>query len=152
MRMTIGMLVAAVLFASGSAAQQFTTGVIQGTVTDTTGDSLPGVSVEARHLETNQTRTQVSGSDGRYVLLQLPPGTYRLAFTLPGFASHVQENVVLTVGQTITLPIAMKVAGVSETVTVRTSPRVIESARTSSATTLDERTATIRCAWARSTP
>ena len=58
MRMTIGILVAALLFASESAAQQFTTGVIQGTVTDTTGDSLPGVTVEARHLETNQARTQ----------------------------------------------------------------------------------------------
>jgi hypothetical protein len=113
MRMTTGILVAVLLFASGSAAQQFTTGVIQGTVTDTTGDRLPGVSVEARHLETNQSRTQVSGSDGRYILLQLPPGTYRLSYTLPGFASHVQENVVLTVGQTIALPIAMKVAGVS---------------------------------------
>ena len=140
MRMTIGILVAALLFASESAAQQFTTGVIQGTVTDTTGDSIPGVSVEARHLETNQARTVTSGSDGRYILLQLPPGTYRVTFTLPGFASHVQENVVLTIGQSITLPIAMKVAGVAETVTVRTSPRVIESTRTSAATTLDERT------------
>ncbi len=47
---------------------------------------------------------------------------------------------MLTIGQSITLPIAMKVAGVAETVTVRTSPRVIESTRTSAATTLDERT------------
>ena len=136
MRLTIGILVTALLFATGSAAQQFTTGVIQGTVTDTTGDSLPGVSVEARHLETNQARTVVSGSDGRYILLQLPPGTLPVSFTLPGFASHVQENVVLTVGQSITLPVAMKVAGVAETVTVRTSPRVIESTRTSAATTM----------------
>ncbi len=105
MRMTTGILVAALLFASESAAQQFTTGVIQGTVTDTTGDSLPGVSVEARHVETNQPRTLVTGDDGRYIFLQLPPGTYRVSFALPGFASYVQEDIVLTVGQSITLPV-----------------------------------------------
>ena len=128
MRMILGFLMAGLLaVAPARAAQQFTTGVIQGIVTDTTGDSIPGVTVEARHVETNQARTVVSGDDGRYNLLQLPPGTYRVTFSLPGFASHVQENVVLTVGQSITLPIAMKVAGVAETVTVRTSPRVIES-------------------------
>ena len=41
MRMTIGILVAALLFASESAAQQITTGVIQGTVTDATGAAFP---------------------------------------------------------------------------------------------------------------
>src|SRR5688572_690535 len=140
MRMFIGILAIALLFARPSSAQQFTTGVIQGTVTDTTGESLPGVTVEARHTETNQTRSLFTGNDGRYVFLQLPPGTYRLAFSLPGFATYVQEGVVLTVGQSITLPLQMKVGGVAETVTVRTSPRVIESTRTSSATTLNELT------------
>jgi Carboxypeptidase regulatory-like domain len=140
MRIFMGILTIAILFARPGAAQQFTTGVIQGTVTDTTGESLPGVSVEARHVETNQTRTQITGNDGRYVFLQLPPGTYRVAFSLPGFASHVQEGVVLTVGQSITLPLQMKVGGLAETVTVRTSPRVIESTRTSAATTLNELT------------
>ncbi len=128
------------LFVHPGFAQQITTGTIQGTVADATGASLPGVTVEARHQETNQARTVASGSDGRYIFLQLPPGTYRVTFSLPGFASLVQENVVLTVGQSITLPVAMKVSGVTETVTVSTSPRVIESTRSASATTLNELT------------
>ena len=33
-------------------------------------------------------------SDGRFVFLQLPPGNYRVTFTLAGFATHVQENIV----------------------------------------------------------
>ena len=128
------------LFVHPGFAQQITTGTIQGTVADATGASLPGVAVEARHQETNQARTVASGSDGRYIFLQLPPGTYRVTFSLPGFASLVQENVVLTVGQSITLPVAMKVSGVTETVTVSTSTRVIESTRSASATTLNELT------------
>ena len=58
------------------AQTQITTGVIQGTVTDTTGAPLPGVTVEARNVATNQARTMATGADGRFVFLQLPPGTY----------------------------------------------------------------------------
>ena len=62
------------LLAPPAAAQtQITTGVIQGSVNDTTGASLPGVTVEARNLDTNFGRTIVTEADGRYVLLQLPP-------------------------------------------------------------------------------
>ena len=121
-------------------AQQITTGVIQGSVTDATGASLPGVTVEARNLDTNLSRTLVTESDGRFVFLQLPPGNYRVTFTLSGFATLVQENVPLTVGQAVTLPVAMKVSGVSETVTVTTATRVIETSRTASATTLNQAT------------
>ena len=121
-------------------AQQITTGVIQGTVTDATGAALPGVTIEARNVNTNLVRSLVTENDGRFVFLQLPPGTYRLNFSLSGFATHVQDNVELTVGQTITLPIAMKVSGLAETVTVSGTPRVIESTRTAAATTLNELT------------
>jgi hypothetical protein len=126
---------------SPAAAQtQITTGVIQGAVSDATGASLPGVTVEARNLDTNVGRTLVTEADGRFVFLQLPPGNYRVTFTLQGFATMVQENVQLTVGQAITLPIAMKVSGVAETVTVTTATGVIETSRNASATTLNQNT------------
>ena len=124
----------------GSAAQQITTGVIQGTVEDATGGSMPGVTVEARHVATNLTRSLVTEGDGRFVFLQLPPGAYTVTFSLSGFATLVQENVQLTVGQTVTVPAVLKVSGVAETVTVTTSPGVVESTRTASANTLNELT------------
>ena len=80
-------------FAAPAFAQtQITTGVIQGTVTDATGATLPGVTVEARNAETNLSRTLTTGSDGRFVFLQLPSGTYSVIYTLAGFATLVQEN------------------------------------------------------------
>src|SRR4030095_8631993 len=134
-------LLALVAFAAPAAGQtQITTGVIQGTVSDATGASLPGVTAEARNLDTNLVRTIVTESDGRYVFLQLPPGNYRLTFTLSGFATMVQENLPLTVGQALTLPIVMKVSGVFETVTVSTATNVIETSRTAAATTLNQTT------------
>ena len=128
-------LVSLFLPAGISAQTQITTGVIQGTVTDETGAHLPGVTIEARNVGTNLTRSQTSATDGRYVFLQLPPGTYRLTFTLPGFATLVRQDIELTVGQTLTIPAAMKVGGVQETITV-SGTSAIESTRTSAATTL----------------
>ena len=126
--------------AMAAAQTQITTGVIQGSVSDPTGASLPGVTVEARNIDTNLVRSIVTENDGRFVFLQLPPGNYRLSFTLAGFTTLVQENVQLTVGQSINVPAVLKVSGVSETVTVTTSPGVVESSRTAAANTLNELT------------
>ena len=140
-RVMLSTLFALLVCVSTATAQtQITTGVIQGSVSDATGAALPGVTVEARHLDTNVGRTLVTESDGRFVFLQLPPGSYRVTFSLQGFATMVQENIQLTVGQAITLPIAMKVSGVAETVTVTTATPVIETSRNASATTLNENT------------
>jgi hypothetical protein len=140
-RLIVSTLVVLLAFAEPAAAQtQITTGVIQGSVADATGASLPGVSVEARNLDTNVARTLVTESDGRFVFLQLPPGNYRVTFSLQGFATLVQENVQLTVGQAVTLPVAMKVSGVAETVTVTTGSPIIETSRTAAASTLNQTT------------
>jgi outer membrane receptor protein involved in Fe transport len=139
-RLIFGALVVFLALPLRTTAQQITTGVIQGSVADATGAALPGVTVEARNLDTNFGRTLVTESDGRFVFLQLPTGNYRMTFTLAGFATHVQGNVVLTVGQSITLPVSMKVSGVSETVTVTTATPVIDTSRSAAATTLNQNT------------
>ena len=121
-----------------AAQSQITTAVIEGSATDATGAALPGVTVEARNLDTNLARTAVTGPDGRFVLLQLPPGHYRVTFTLSGFATLVQENIELTVGQTLTLAASMKVSGIAETVTVSGASPVVEASRTAAASTLNQ--------------
>jgi len=136
-RLASGILLVFSIAATATAQTQITTSVIQGTVTDATGAVLPGATVEARHTGTNQSRTVTTDADGRYIFLQLAPGTYRVTFTLPGFATLVHEEVPLTVGQSLTLPASMPVSSVSETVTVRTSTSVVESTRTASASTLN---------------
>ena len=54
MRLVVAILLSVVLLPGPSAAQQITTGTIQGTVTDATGASMPGVNVEARHVGTHE--------------------------------------------------------------------------------------------------
>ena len=85
------------------AQTQITTGVIQGTVTDQSGAVVPGANVEVRNVDTNNVRAQTTGADGRFVFLQLRPGTHRVTVTLQGFATHIQEDVSVTVGQSVTV-------------------------------------------------
>src|SRR5213076_3243686 len=86
-----------------AAQSQITTGVIDGAVVDASGAVLPGVDVEVRNVDTNLVRTLTTDGNGRFVALQLPPGRYTVTLKLSGFATHVQEGVLVTVGETVRL-------------------------------------------------
>ena len=133
------LLVTAVLAGPALAQTQITTGVVQGTVEDASGAVLPAAEVEAKNVDTNFARTLTTGPDGRFVFLQLPPGHYTVTVRLAGFATVVQENVLLTVGQAITLSLKLKVSSVEETVTV-TGTATVDTSRTEASTTLNEKT------------
>ncbi len=121
------------------AQTQITTGVIQGEVRDSTGAVLPGASVDALNLDTNLAQSRMTDGNGRFVFLQMPPGGYRVTFTLSGFATLVQEDVVLTVGQAVNLNPRLTVSAVQETVTV-SGTAVIDTSRVASAVTLNQTT------------
>jgi hypothetical protein len=122
-----------------AAQAQITTAVIEGSVSDSSGAVVPGATVEARNAATNLTRSRITDAAGRYVLLQLPPGRYTVTVSLTGFATIVQEDVNLTVGQTLTLNPVMKPSTVAETVTV-TGTSTVDVSRTESSSTLNETT------------
>jgi carboxypeptidase family protein len=119
---------------------QITTGVIDGTVVDSSGGVLPGVDVDVRNVDTNLDRVLVTDRDGRFVVPQLPAGRYTVRLQLAGFATVVQENVLVTVGQTVRLTPTMRVSSITETVTVTSSVETVDTARTAVANTLDETT------------
>ncbi len=126
---------------SGSAwgQAQITTGVIQGTVLDASGAVVPGATVEVKNLDTNLTKTLTTNEDGRFVALQLPPGRYETTVIKSGFAKLVQQNINVTVGQSVTLTLNMKVAAATEVVTVSATPTV-DTIRTEMSSTLNDLT------------
>jgi carboxypeptidase family protein/TonB-dependent receptor-like protein len=98
---------------------------------------VPGATAEIKNLDTNFSRTQTTTADGHFAFLLLPPGRYTLTVSKQGFATIVQENLTLTVGQAITLPVSMKVSATSERIVVTATP-VVESTETASSSTLNE--------------
>lgn len=119
---------------------QITTSAIQGSVKDSSGAVLPGVAVEIRNLDTNISRSLTTDAGGRFFALQLAPGRYSVTLKLAGFKTVVLDNVLLTVGETSSISPTMDVSGVAETVTVNTASPAIEPSRTTSSSSIDERT------------
>jgi Carboxypeptidase regulatory-like domain len=115
-------------YASGQAALTFAQ--LSGTVQDTSGRIVVGASVSTRNLDTNQTYAVTSNTSGYYVVPNLPPGHYELTVQASGFAKSVQTGLTLTVGQTATIDVTLKVATVGETVTVTTEAPPVETSRT----------------------
>ncbi|PYS53390.1 MAG: hypothetical protein DMG13_12750 [Acidobacteria bacterium] len=113
-------LVGLVLVFSSAAAllAQSTTGSIQGVVTDEQKALIPGVSVTVRNLETNAARSTNSDEGGRFRILNLPVGAYEVTVEQPGFTKYVRSGIILALNQNAVLEVTLKVAGVTETVTV----------------------------------
>src|SRR5258708_14092882 len=117
---------------------QFTTGAVQGDVLDEKGGTVPGASVEAKNLDTNYIRSESTNGDGHFQFLNLAPGRYTLTITKSGFTTIVQENVNLTVGQVISIPVTVKVSAVAQQIVVTDFP-VVETTKTEPSSTLDDR-------------
>ncbi len=97
-----------------------------GTVRDTSGAVLPGVSVEAASPALIEgSKSDVTGANGAYRIVDLRPGVYTVTFTLPGFKQVRQEKVELRVDFVGTLNANLEVGAIEEAITVTgTSPTV----------------------------
>src|ERR1041384_5332307 len=100
---------------------------LAGTVKDSSGAVLPGVTVEASSPALiTKVRSAVSDELGQYRIPDLPPGTYKVTFTLTGFATVVREGVELSGGGVMTINADMRVGNVSESVTVTGESPVVD--------------------------
>ena len=115
-----------------------TTGQIEGTITDQNGAVMPGVTVTARNVGTGLERVGITDGTGLYRLNLLPLGNYELAAQLQGFATVNRTGLVLQVGETLTVPLSMRVAAVTETVTVTGESPIVEVTRSQRAATINE--------------
>jgi hypothetical protein len=123
----IGLGLTLSLLPAAARAQTASAGAIAGTVRDTTGAVLPGVSVEASSPALiERVRNVVTDEGGQYRIVDLRPGAYSLTFTLPGFSTVRRDGVELTVGFTATVNAELRVGDVSETITVSGQSPVVD--------------------------
>ena len=116
------LLGAVLLVARASQAQV----AIAGSVKDTTGAVMPGVTVEASSPALiEKSRSVVTGANGQYQIVDLRPGEYAVTFTLPGFKSIRRTGIILEGNFTAPVNAELQVGAVEETVTVNAqSPTV----------------------------
>jgi Carboxypeptidase regulatory-like domain len=91
---------------------------IRGTVTDSSGGYVGGASVTLTNPESKIVRTAMTGDDGGYQFLFLPPGTYTLDVAAAGFQKYEQTGLQLLVNTPVTVNVQLKIGGGKETVTV----------------------------------
>jgi hypothetical protein len=128
MRMFARLTFAAALLALLPAVALAQTSAVAGTVKDTSGAVLPGVTVEAASpVLIEKVRSAVTDNSGQYKITTLRSGTYTITFTLPGFSVVKRENVELTSDFTATINADLKVGALEETITVSAESPVVDT-------------------------
>jgi hypothetical protein len=112
---------------------------LQGFVKDGTGAVVANASVTARNPGTNVSRTTTTNDEGNYRIVNLPPGDYEITVEAPNFKKAVLTKVMLTVGQTADLDIALEPGQITESVTISdATSEIVETSKTAVATTVDQ--------------
>jgi len=132
----IGAMCALVLSAPIVNAQTVTTAAMTGVVKDDQGAVIPGASISAVHEPSGTTYEAVTQADGRFNILGMRVGgPYKVTATLQGFTTEVKNNITLQLGVAQDVAYTLKVATVSETITVvGQSDPVFSSSHTGAAT------------------
>ena len=113
---TLACVIAAI---SSIPAAAYAQASIAGTVKDSSGAILPGVTVETSSPALiEKVRSVVSDGTGQYQIVNLVPGTYAVSFTLAGFNTVKREGVVLSGSFTAKIDAEMRVGALEETITV----------------------------------
>jgi hypothetical protein len=117
-------------------AQSAGRGALTGTVTDASGAVVSGVKVVATNVATNVSYDTQTTDVGLYRFADLPVGTYVVSIEAAGFRASKIENLVITVGQTVTQNISLTVGAPTEAVTITAGGEQLVQASESSVSTL----------------
>src|SRR5262245_21662833 len=122
------LLVVFALLAPGTVMAQ-DEAALSGTIADSTGGVLPGVTVTATHQETGNTFQAVTDGGGRY-RIPLRVGHYKIVAELSGFQTLSREGLEILLGQQPVVNLTMQAGGVAETVTVTGEAALVDVSQT----------------------
>ena len=120
-------------------AQAQSTAAIEGQVIDPNGAAVPSVQIVATNAETSTSRRVVTDESGRYQLVGLNLGTYRVEVTGVGFQKQLIESLTLTIGQIVNQDFQLKVGDVSQVVTVTSEHEMLEQTTMSVGHVVDQK-------------
>src|SRR5882724_9243575 len=94
------------------------TGSIQGVVRDRTQAAISGATLTVVNAQTNFRQQTISGADGSYRFLALPPGTYQVTASSAGFREFTATDVIVKVNDQLQVDITLQVGSVNEKVSI----------------------------------
>jgi hypothetical protein len=119
-------------------AAQVVGGTISGTVTDATGAVIPSAHVLIHNDDTGTQRSLTTTAAGAYSAPSIPVGTYTVTIDAPGFAQTTHHNVTLTIGQSLSLNLALSVSS-TDTVNVQDTPPAVNTSTEQTSGLVDSR-------------
>src|SRR5512142_1387548 len=99
MRSVLGIVCS--LFLLSAVFGQSDRGTITGTVSDPTGALVANAPIQVKSTQTGTVYTGATSATGNFTFSQLPPGTYEMTVTVPGFKTFIRQNIVVQVTQTV---------------------------------------------------
>jgi hypothetical protein len=120
-----------------SVAQTSGLGDITGTVTDSTGAVVPNATVVITDTDTGIVRKETTTSAGAYTATFLQPGHYEIVFSAGNFGKVDRKNLQLTVGETLTVDVALPAGSASTEVTVSSASPILDTEKTEVSQTFD---------------
>lgn len=124
------------LFATSAYSQ---TAQVTGTITDSTGATVPHAQVVATNTETGVARASVTNEAGNYLITALFPGPYRVTAAAPGFKQMKREGMQLAVEQVARIDFSMEVGETRDSVTVEANAVILEAESSTVGTLIDNR-------------
>jgi hypothetical protein len=116
---------------------QSPTATLSGRVLDPTQAAISGASVAAVNMGTNAVSHARTNDEGFYTIVNLPPGSYRVEVTKPGFKALIRPDLVLHVQDVIAINFKLSVGAVSESITVESGALPVNTESAAVSTVVD---------------
>ena len=130
---------ASLALSSGIVQAQTFYGSIVGTVTDSSGATVPGAAVTAVNSGTGERRTSQSNAEGKYEFVNLVPGRYRVDVEKTGFKHLTRDEIEVQVQATVRVDAGMQIGDVGQTVEVTAEAPLLQTETASLGTVVEQR-------------
>lgn len=110
-----------------SASAQVLYGSIRGVVEDPGHSLIPGAAVSVTNKDTGSSQSTQTGAAGGYSFVDIPPGAYSLSVSAPGFKSHTQTDIEVSINTVTRVDVQLQVGQVNERVEVSSEAAALQT-------------------------
>src|SRR5260370_15142967 len=129
-----------ILSLSPSMFGQAVNATLLGTITDSSGATVPGAKVTATETATGLIHESVTNESGNYTFPDMPPGKYSITAEAKGFKKDTHQNIDLLSNSSTRVDVAMVTGSVSDAALVTTAPALLQTDRADISTKLEAKT------------